>query len=209
MHTLFEGHSVKVMGDGPYREVVLSRPEVHNAINAGMRDELVTVFRSFRADDDVRGIGLLGEGSSFSSGGDLTEFGTTRDPAAACVDKVARSLPRLMYELAELIVVGLHGACVGAGLELAAFAATTIADDTARFRLPEVGMGLIPGMGGTVSVPARTGRSRALWMMVTGMELNAALATEWGLVDEMVGRGDVVQRVRQLARSKNRMGSGL
>jgi enoyl-CoA hydratase/carnithine racemase len=78
-----------------------------------------------------------------------------------------------------------QGACVGAGVELAAWAADVVAAEDAFFRLPEVAMGLIPGAGGTVSLPRRIGRQRTAWLAITGSRLDAATARAWGLVDRI------------------------
>ena len=88
--------------------------------------------------------------------------------------------------LANRIIVRVHGAAVGAGAELAAFAGRVEATADAWFSLPEVGMGLIPGAGGTVSIPRRVGRQRAARMCLTGERLDAPTAVAWGLVDELV-----------------------
>jgi enoyl-CoA hydratase/carnithine racemase len=74
---------------------------------------------------------------------------------------------------------------VGAGVEMAAFAGRLVAAPEVFFHLPEVEMGLVPGAGGTVSVPRRIGRWRAAWMTLTGARVDAATALEWGLVDEI------------------------
>jgi enoyl-CoA hydratase/carnithine racemase len=79
--------------------------------------------------------------------------------------------------------VHVQGACVGAGLEMAAFAARLIATPEAWFQLPELAMGLIPGAGGCVSVPRRIGRQRAALMFLSGRRINAATALRWGLID--------------------------
>ena len=79
-----------------------------------------------------------------------------------------------------------HGACIGAGVELSAFARTVVADPTAFFRLPEVAMGLIPGAGGTVSLPRRIGRQRAAHLAISGNVLEVPTAEGWGLVDRVV-----------------------
>lgn len=81
----------------------------------------------------------------------------------------------------------MHGSCVGAGIEVPAFADRIVARPDSLFRLPEVAMGLIPGAGGTVSVPRRIGRWRAFWLCVTGVALDAQTAMVWGLVDEVSG----------------------
>ena len=83
------------------------------------------------------------------------------------------------------MTVHLHGACVGAGIELAAFAGTVTATEDATMALPEVGMGLIPGAGGTASLPQRIGAARTAWLALTGTRLNAQTARRWGLVDRV------------------------
>jgi len=80
-----------------------------------------------------------------------------------------------------------HGACVGAGIELAAFAGRVVATPDTRCRLPEVSLGLVPGAGGTVSIPRRIGRQRTAWLGLGGAELEATRAAQWGLVDEIAG----------------------
>ena len=78
-----------------------------------------------------------------------------------------------------------HGHCVGAGAELAAFCHRVIADPGTLFRLPEVSMGLVPGQGGTVSIPRRIGAQRSAWLALTGRPIDASTALEWGLVDQL------------------------
>jgi enoyl-CoA hydratase/carnithine racemase len=76
-----------------------------------------------------------------------------------------------------------QGACIGAGIELSAFAATITAAKGTFFRLPEVAMGLIPGAGGCVSIPRRIGRQRAAFMALSGRDVDTEQALEWGLID--------------------------
>ena len=78
-----------------------------------------------------------------------------------------------------------HGACVGAGIELPAFAGRVVASRDAWFALPEVAMGLVPGAGGTVSLPRRIGAQRTAWLALTGRRIDAETALAWGLVDEL------------------------
>ena len=77
----------------------------------------------------------------------------------------------------------MHGSCVGAGVELPAFATRVVARPDASFRLPELGMGLVPGAGGTVSLPRRIGRQRAAWLALTGVPIDVETALSWRLVD--------------------------
>ena len=80
----------------------------------------------------------------------------------------------------------LNGACIGAGIEMAAFAERLVADKNAYFQLPEVGMGLVPGAGGCVSITRRIGGQKMNLLAITGMQLPADEARSWGLIDEIV-----------------------
>lgn len=163
--------------------VTLDRPQARNAIDRKMRDELFEAFTLAALDADVRSVKVRAAGSAFCMGGDLGEFGTTRDPATAHLIR-SRTLPALpLATRAEIVDVHIQGACVGAGLEIAAFAGRVSASPEAWFQLPELSMGLIPGAGGCVSVPRRIGRQRAALMMLSGRRIDAATALGWGLID--------------------------
>lgn len=166
--------------------VTLDRPERRNAYSARMRDELVVALQLAAADPTVTAVHLAGRGPNFSSGGDLAEFGTRPDPAAAHGIRVQHSAGWWIDRLKPRVTVHLHGACVGAGIELAAFAGVVEATEGTTMSLPEVGMGLIPGAGGTASIPRRIGRPRTAWLAITGHHLDAATACQWGLVDRLV-----------------------
>jgi enoyl-CoA hydratase/carnithine racemase len=162
---------------------MLDRPAAHNAIDRVLRDQLYEAFTVAALDPQVRSIKLRAEGPTFSIGGDLEEFGTTRDPATAHLIR-SRTLPAvLLARRAHILDVHVQGACVGAGLEIAAFAGRVTATPNAWFQLPELAMGLIPGAGGCVSVPRRIGRQRGALMILSGRRVNAATALHWGLID--------------------------
>jgi enoyl-CoA hydratase/carnithine racemase len=166
--------------------LTLDRPERRNAYSARMRDELVAALEMAAADSTITSIQLRGRGPNFCSGGDLAEFGTRPDPATAHGIRTQRSAGWWIDQLARRITVHLHGACVGAGIELAAFAGTVEATEDATVSLPEVAMGLIPGAGGTASIPQRIGPARTAWLALTGARLDAPTAERWGLVDRLV-----------------------
>jgi enoyl-CoA hydratase/carnithine racemase len=166
--------------------ITLDRPERRNAYSARMRDELVAALQLAAADPSISSIHVHGHGPSFCSGGDLAEFGSRPDPSTAHGIRTQRSAGWWVSRLAPLVTFHLHGACVGAGIELAAFAATVEATEDTTVSLPEVSMGLIPGAGGTASIPRRIGPSRAAWLALTGARLDAPTALRWGLVDRLV-----------------------
>lgn len=168
---------------GGVLRVTLNRPHVHNAFNAAMRDALIESFTVAAADWSVGTIALDGNGPSFCSGGDLSEFGSADDPARAHLVRTARSVGAAMHRLRDRLTVNVHGSCLGAGVELPAFARRVVASPDTTFRLPELGMGLIPGAGGTVSLPRRIGPARTLLLALSDLPLAADDALRWGLVD--------------------------
>lgn len=168
--------------------VTLRRPWVRNAVDAATRDGLVEAFTLATLDDSIAHIDLRGEGPSFCSGGDLSEFGTASDPATAHLIRTAQSPARAMARCAPRVTATVQGACVGAGIELAALAGHVVAEPDAFFLLPELSLGLIPGAGGTATIPRRIGRHRTTWFALSGQPVDVATARHWGLVDEVTGR---------------------
>ncbi|MGA4540501.1 enoyl-CoA hydratase/isomerase family protein [Uniformispora flossi] len=176
---------VLVRREGDALHVTLDRPQARNAMDAGTRDALCEAFRIAVADPSVAEVHLRGNGPAFCSGGDLAEFGTSADPARAHLIRVHRSPGAQLQRCGPRVTAYLHGACVGAGIELPAFAGRVVAASDTAIRLPEIAMGLIPGAGGTASIPPRIGRHRTAWLALTGDTLTAERALAWGLVDAL------------------------
>jgi hypothetical protein len=174
---------VLVTRDGGHLSITLNRPERRNAFGRQLRDALVDALTVAASDEGVTRVTLRGAGPAFCSGGDLTEFGSAPDLATAHLVRTRGGAGRLVHRLAGRVEVRVHGPCVGAGLEIPAFAGRVTAHPDTTFRLPEVPMGLIPGAGGTVSVPRRIGRWRTLYMALTGAPVSAATALSWNLID--------------------------
>ncbi len=171
------------------RIITLNRPERHNALNPALRDALYHAFTTALAADEP--VVWRGNGPSFCSGGDLYSFGTAPDPAQAHVIRITRSLAWLAHSLAPRLVVGIHGASMGAGIEIPAFASRVIAADNTQISLPELRLGLIPGAGGTVSMTARSGSNRVLELLLDGTVIDASRAHNWRLVDDVVAYSDL------------------
>jgi enoyl-CoA hydratase/carnithine racemase len=179
------GH-VELTRDGDDLQVTLCRSEAGNAIDRPMRDGLHEAFALANADGSIARIVLRGQGKAFSLGADLSEFGTTTDPATAHMIRYATLPAREAVRCADRLEVHIDGACVGAGLELAAFAHRITATRRAWFQLPELAMGILPGAGGCVSLTHRIGAQRTLLMILSGRRINARQALDWGLVDALV-----------------------
>jgi enoyl-CoA hydratase/carnithine racemase len=178
---------VRVRRAGDRLSVVLDDPGRRNAVSFRMREALLEAVLVADADETVSEVEISGAGPAFCSGGDLEEFGTATDLVAAYLVRLDRAPWRVIDRIADRVTARVHGACIGAGTEMAAFARRVVATPGAFFALPEVSMGLVPGAGGSVSVPRRIGRWRAAWLMLTGERLAAEAALAWGLADELAG----------------------
>ena len=173
--------------DGDALHIRFNRPQRHNAFSTDARAALLEALSVAQLDPSVTGIVLSGNGPSFCSGGDLAEFGTFADPASAHLARTRHSpalaLDALTVRLGRACRAQVHGRVLGSGLEMAAFCGWIEAHGDSVFGLPELGLGLIPGAGGTVSVTRRIGRWRTAYLVLSGRTIDADTALAWGLVD--------------------------
>ena len=178
---------VQAQREGDTLRINFNRPQRHNAFSTDARAALLEALAVALLDPSVTGIVLSGNGPSFCSGGDLAEFGTFADPASAHLARTRHSpalaLDALTARLGRACRAEVHGAVMGSGLEMAAFCGWVAAQDDSVFGLPELGLGLIPGAGGTVSVTRRIGRWRTAYLVLSGRTIGVDTARAWGLVD--------------------------
>lgn len=176
---------LRLARSGATLEITLARPAHRNALSMAMRDSLVEAFALVAGDTTIASAVVRGEGPDFCAGGDLAEFGTAPDPATAHAVRAARSSAAALAACRDRVRFHVHGACVGAGIELAAFGRELTASADAWFQLPELAFGLIPGAGGCVSIARRIGRQRTAWLALSGRRIDAATALAWGLIDSI------------------------
>lgn len=179
------GAAVLVQRHGDVLQVILNRPERHNAFDRHVRDGLIDAFDLALLDPTIAAVEVRGHGESFCSGGDLDEFGSSADVTTAHLIRLDRSVAARLHRCRDRTTVYLHGACLGAGIEIPSYAARVVAAADTAIRLPEIAMGLIPGAGGTVGITRRIGRWRTAWLALTGHSLTAGEALDWGLVDAL------------------------
>jgi enoyl-CoA hydratase/carnithine racemase len=165
--------------------ILLNRPATRNAIDVAMRDALFEAFSLAAMSTDIARVDVRGAGDSFSIGGALGEFGQVASGVCAHLIRTERLPARILADHGHKFHFHLHGAVVGAGLEIAAFGGRITATPSTFMRLPEIGMALIPGAGGCVSVTRRLGRQGAAWLIITGVRISARTALRWGLIDEI------------------------
>src|SRR5512134_452463 len=166
--------------------VTLNRPDAINAINNAMRRELPAALRALDEDPAVRVIVLRGAGPrGFCAGADLKEEREAVTPASARSRWASPSWIQAFDQVAKPVVAAIHGYCLGGGLEVALACDLRIASADAVFALPETGLGLIPGGGGTQRLPRLVGLARALDLLTTGDRIDAAEAWRIGLITRL------------------------
>ncbi|WP_413797107.1 enoyl-CoA hydratase-related protein [Streptomyces iranensis] len=173
--------------------VRINRPEARNALNTEVRAQLVTAFDAINADPAIRAVVLTGDERSFAAGADLREQ-AGRDVVGAINTRPSRPV----WECSKPVIAAANGFVFGGGCELAMQCDIVIASETARFAQPEIGLGIVPGGGGTQFLPRLIGRSNALRLLLTGDRITAAEALRIGLVSEVVA-GDAAKRALEIA----------
>jgi len=187
-------------GDG-LAWVTLNRPEVLNAINLRMRDELWEVMHAVRDDPEVGVVIFKGAGErAFSAGADVSEFGTAPSYVEARRARRERDLWGFMLSLDRVLIAAIHGFALGAGVELPMCCDFRIASEDARLGLPEVGLGYIPSAGGTQTLPRHAPPGIAMQMILTGDPIDAETAYRYGLVQRLVSRERLYAEAEALAR---------
>ena len=168
--------------EGDVAVITLNSPPV-NALSAKVREGLFEGFKAAIANDAAKSIVLICEGRTFIAGADITEFGgAMAGPSLTDVQDMMENSPKP-------VIAAIHGTVLGGGLEVALCAHYRVAVPSAKFGLPEVNLGLLPGAGGTQRLPRVVGPERALEMMTSGRHVGAKEALAGGLTDELVEEG--------------------
>jgi enoyl-CoA hydratase len=179
--------------DGPVATVTLNRPERRNAISGQLLSELRKSMAELDASPDVRIIVLTGADPAFCAGLDLTELGQADSPLAR-----AASGP-VLPAISKPLIGAVNGVAVTGGLELALACDFLIASELARFADTHARMGIMPGWGLTVDLPAAVGLRRARQMSATGNFIDAPTALTWGLVNHVVPHAELMDFACRLA----------
>lgn len=190
---------VRVEWDGDIAVVTIDRPEKLNALNADVVSELGQVFRDLREDDAVRGVILTGAGEkAFVAGADIGELAKMDSVSGVKVSRDGQEVFRMMERFPKPVLAAVGGYALGGGCELALACHMRLASDNARFGLPEVGLGIIPGYGGTIRLARLIGLGRAIELTLTGEQVKAERAREMGLVSGVVPREDLMDEAKKL-----------
>lgn len=179
------GPPIMVEREGDQLTLILNRPESSNAYTVELRDALFEMFNLVELDHTIRIAKITANGRCFSTGGELSEFGSVENPAVAHMIRSQVFPARLLLASPQRYHFHVHKACVGSGLELPACAGRFTAAPRTSFWLPELTMGLIPGAGGCVGISKRIGRRKTAYMVLMNKKIDAQTALDWGLIDDI------------------------
>ena len=181
--------------------LTLNRPTAYNAINLEARDELWVLLEVIALDDEIGVVIFKGAGDrAFSSGADLTDFGTSASYIEARRARRERDVWDRLAFFKKPLIAAVHGYALGAGCELSLSCDFRIASEDAQFGLPEVSLGYLPSAGGTQTAPRLLGLGRGLDLILTGTAVSAQRAYEWGLVHQVEPRDQLYPAAEALAR---------
>jgi enoyl-CoA hydratase len=182
--------------------ITLNRPEVYNALNASLLGELGEAVEEVKKDSDIGVVILTGAGEkSFVSGADISEIPASNAILAWATSRDHQSILNQLERLGKPSIAAINGYCLGGGLELAMACTLRIASENGKFGLPELGLGLVPGYGGTQRLTRLVGRGKAFEMILTAKPIDAAEAFRIGLVNQVVPHAELIPKAKEMAES--------
>jgi enoyl-CoA hydratase/carnithine racemase len=175
----------------------LNRPEARNALSPELMEELANAVEGFDADPEIRCLVIAGSDEVFAAGADINALRertfeeSLRHPASVFWRRIAACRTPL--------IAAVSGFALGGGCELALLCDMIVASETAEFGQPEITLGIIPGGGGTQRLARVVGKQRAMELVLTGRRIDAAEASQLGIVNEVAAAGDWLERAMDLA----------
>ncbi|HLS51025.1 MAG TPA: enoyl-CoA hydratase [Burkholderiaceae bacterium] len=180
--------------------ITLNRPEVLNALNDAMIDELAEAMRAFDADDDVGVMVLTGSEKAFAAGADIAAMKDWSYTDVYKQDYLGHNWEALR-RIRKPVIAAVAGYALGGGCELAMLCDFIVAADTAQFGQPEINLAIMPGFGGTQRLPRAIGKAKAMDMILTGRMMKADEAEQAGLVARVISADKLLEETLGIARS--------
>jgi enoyl-CoA hydratase len=179
--------------------LTLNRPDVHNAINQEMIDEIADALIHVDKSTEIKILIVSGAGKSFQAGADIAELNAMSPLRLLRWNEGIVRYNAALEKLRQPVIAAINGAAMGGGLELAMSCTLRVVAASAKMGLPEVKLGLIPGTGGTQRLPRLIGKGRAAELILTGDIINAEEAYRIGLANKIVPDGEAVKYAEELA----------
>jgi len=181
--------------------IAVNRPDKLNALNAATIEELDAAFRAVAADETVLAAIVTGTGAkAFVAGADIAELSKMGPLDGIAVSRRGQTAFRFLETMRKPVIAAVNGFALGGGLELALACHLRVASSRAKFGLPEVKLGIIPGYGGTLRLPRIVGRGRALELILTGEMIDAQEAWRIGLVNRISEPDALMEDARALVK---------
>lgn len=172
--------------DSGIATVTVNRPDKLNALNDEVLNELADVFKSIHINENIKAVIVTGSGNkAFVAGADIKELRDLDDRSGRMASQKGQQIFQLIEDTRKPVIAAVNGYALGGGAELAMACHLRVAGTNAAFGLPEVGLGIIPGYGGTQRLSTLVGRARALEMILTGKQVKAEEALDVGLANEI------------------------
>jgi enoyl-CoA hydratase len=196
-----ESRVLRTTRDGTVAILELNRPASKNSPSVELLEQVRRELVRLREDDDVRAVVVTGANGTFCAGADITGFDTLRNEALLGPgDGTGRSFWQELAGFPKPVIAAVEGLALGGGCELALACDIVIAAESAKFGVPEVKLGVIPGAGGTQRLIRAVGKSKAMAMLLTGDFWSATRAEAAGFVTEVVPDGAALEQARAMAR---------
>ena len=180
--------------------LTLNRPEVRNAFNQEMIDEIRDALRLIDRDEETRVLIITGAGKAFQAGADIAELSIMKPMELLRWNEGVVRINAALEKLRQPVIAAINGAAMGGGMELAISCTLRVIAESAKMALPEVKLGIIPGTGGTQRLPRLIGKGRAAEIVLTGGLIDAAEAHRIGLVNKVVPHGEALGAAEKLAK---------
>ncbi len=197
--------TVDVARQDHYAVVALNRPDALNALNTQMARDIIAVMEELAGDIDVWAVALTGAGDrAFCVGTDLKERkDMTKDGMQRQRELFVKAFSAVQ-NFPKPIIAAVNGFAMGGGFELALCCDIIIASEEAFLGLPEVGLGIIPGGGGTQNLPRIIGKNKAKELIYTGRRITGQTAFEWGIANKVAQRGQLMAVTEELLKEITR-----
>ena len=189
-----------VAREDPIAVIQLNRPEVLNALNEELMDELVRTLEGLDADEAIRCIVLTGNEKAFAAGADIKKQFIEATPVSMLAGDLTTKWERIR-KIKTPIIAAVSGYALGGGCELAMVCDIIVASETAQFGQPEINLGIIPGAGGTQRLTRAVGKWVAMEMVLTGRRIKADEAKAMGLAAHVYPAASYLDDAKALART--------
>lgn len=191
---------LKVEKEGYIGIITVNRPEVLNALNREVLQEINKAAEYMEKDDEVRVVIITGAGEkAFVAGADIKEMQPLNAVEGRSFGKLGQEVFRRLETMEKPVIAAVNGFALGGGCELAMAADIRIASEKAKFGQPEVTLGITPGFGGTQRLPRLVGEGRAMELILTGRMINAEEALRIGLVNAVYPAEKLMEEAKKLA----------